>query len=97
MGFKRSWVQIPPARGYKSKKRVSCLCPPKHEKQADTMLVHVTTSTIGYVGIMPVTPRPRATESDGFSSRRKASRLEPKPCEGSCISRPGEAATNLPR
>src|SRR5437773_712820 len=31
------------------------------------MLVHVRTLTIGYVGIMPVIPRPRATESHGFS------------------------------
>src|SRR5438094_3567636 len=36
------------------------------------MLVHVRSLTIGYVGIMPVIPRPRATESHGFYVKKES-------------------------
>ena len=36
------------------------------------MLVHVRTLTIGYVGIMPVIPRPRAMESHGFYVKKES-------------------------
>ena len=36
------------------------------------MLVHDRTLTIGYVGIMPVIPRPRAMESHGFYVKKES-------------------------
>src|SRR5205823_13839637 len=36
------------------------------------MLVHVRTLMIGYVGIMPVIPRPRAMESHGFYVKKES-------------------------
>jgi len=35
-------------------------------------VVYVRTLTIGYVGIMPVIPRPRATESHGFLVKKES-------------------------
>ena len=96
MGFKRSWVQIPPARVFTSRPCFTCtFCAAR--RRAGATSTPAKTSITDCAGITVVIRKRHGMAFLGLSSTASASRPGPLRCKGNCITKPDGAEMNWMR